>query len=121
MRLVLVIAAAGALSTVSMTMSATPASAFCSVFSRHPCTPTACSVFRGRPCTPQYDTWIGQDLYLTIETKEPTAEPATSGVNPASVASDQPAHRLDSLREMFAALRACWVPPPQDEARHGMQ
>ena len=22
---------------------------------------------------------------------------------------------------MFAALRACWVPPPKDEARHGMQ
>ena len=22
---------------------------------------------------------------------------------------------------MYAALRACWVPPPKDEARHGMQ
>ena len=22
---------------------------------------------------------------------------------------------------MFAALRACWVPPPKDVARHGMQ
>ena len=22
---------------------------------------------------------------------------------------------------MFAALRACWVPPPKDEARHGME
>jgi len=22
---------------------------------------------------------------------------------------------------MFTALRACWVPPPKDQARHGMQ
>jgi hypothetical protein len=22
---------------------------------------------------------------------------------------------------MFAALRACWIPPPKDEARHGME
>jgi hypothetical protein len=28
---------------------------------------------------------------------------------------------VDSIGEMFAALRACWVPPPKDEARHGMQ
>ena len=26
-----------------------------------------------------------------------------------------------TIREMFAALRACWVPPPRDEARHGME
>jgi hypothetical protein len=28
---------------------------------------------------------------------------------------------LDSIRDMFAALRTCWEPPPKDEARHGMQ
>jgi hypothetical protein len=28
---------------------------------------------------------------------------------------------LDSIGDMFAALRACWVPPVKDEARHGMQ
>jgi hypothetical protein len=28
---------------------------------------------------------------------------------------------VDTIGEMFAALRACWVPPPKDEARHGMQ
>jgi hypothetical protein len=28
---------------------------------------------------------------------------------------------LDSIREMYAALRACWTPPPKDEARHGME
>jgi hypothetical protein len=30
-------------------------------------------------------------------------------------------HALDSIRDMFAALRACWVPPLKDEARHGME
>jgi hypothetical protein len=29
--------------------------------------------------------------------------------------------KLDSIGDMFAALGACWVPPPKDEARHGME
>jgi hypothetical protein len=28
---------------------------------------------------------------------------------------------LDSIGAMYAALRACWVPPPKDSARHGME
>ena len=28
---------------------------------------------------------------------------------------------MNSIRDMFAALRACWMPPPKDEARHGME
>jgi hypothetical protein len=37
--------------------------------------------------------------------------------------TDKTAHdkSLDSIREMYAALRACWTPPPKDEARHGME
>jgi hypothetical protein len=35
-----------------------------------------------------------------------------------SAAEEKP---LDSIRAMYAALRACWVPPPADTARHGMQ
>jgi hypothetical protein len=35
-----------------------------------------------------------------------------------SAAEEKP---LDSIRAMFAALRACWVPPPKDSARHGME
>ena len=33
--------------------------------------------------------------------------------------AEQP--ELDSIGAMYAALRACWVPPPKDEARHGME
>src|SRR5262245_6500683 len=35
--------------------------------------------------------------------------------------SDAPEPRLHSIRDMFAALRACWTPPDQDAARSGMQ
>jgi hypothetical protein len=28
---------------------------------------------------------------------------------------------LDSISDMFAALRACWVPPPKEQAHHGME
>ena len=30
-------------------------------------------------------------------------------------------HALDSIRDMFVALRACWVLPSKDDARHGME
>jgi hypothetical protein len=30
-------------------------------------------------------------------------------------------HPLDTIRDMFAALRACWVPPPKEEVHHGME
>jgi hypothetical protein len=29
--------------------------------------------------------------------------------------------RVDSIAEMYAALRTCWMPPPKDSARHGME
>jgi hypothetical protein len=29
--------------------------------------------------------------------------------------------KLDTIHDMYDALRACWLPPPQDEARPGMQ
>ena len=34
---------------------------------------------------------------------------------------DKSEHKLNTIREMFDALRACWVPPPASQARHGMQ
>ncbi|MBO0718697.1 MAG: hypothetical protein J2P55_15360, partial [Rhizobiales bacterium] len=43
----------------------------------------------------------------------PASEPEA-----ASAAEEKP---LDSIRAMYAALRACWVPPPKDSARQGME
>jgi hypothetical protein len=96
----------------------------CSVLSGHPCTPTVCSVLRDHPCFPEILAPLGEDLRLTIvsqgslkgpEGGEAAAASATVG---ADGASD---HKLNTIRDMFDALRACWVPPPADEARPGMQ
>jgi hypothetical protein len=77
---------------------------------------SVCSVFRHRPCFPYYLPPIGQDLRLTIVS---TDENASQTERQDSVEADK--HPLDSIRDMFAALRACWVPPPKEEAHHGME
>jgi hypothetical protein len=81
-----------------------------------------CSVFHLGPCFPQYLPPIGQDLRLTIVSADDN-ESANSPSADANKSSDKTADEkpLDSIREMYAALRACWTPPPKDEARHGME
>jgi len=91
------------------------------VQSGHPCHPSFCSVFHLGPCFPYYLPPIGQDLRLTIvSTDDDARENATHGAdaNAEQTAGDR---KLDSIRDMFAALRACWVPPAKDEARHGVE
>ena len=108
-----------------------PARAPCSVLSGQPCHPSFCDVFHLGPCFPQYLPPIGQDLRLTIVSTDDFD--ATNGSAADSAKSDQLAiseqkvtntaeeNPLDSIRAMYAALRACWVPPPKDSARHGME
>ena len=88
----------------------------CSVFSPNSCYPSVCSVFHHGPCLPYYLPPIGQDLRLTIVS---TDENASLTENREAITDKD--HALDSIRDMFAALRACWVPPPTDEAHHGME
>jgi hypothetical protein len=120
---VVAVAAAG-----SVALAQTPQSQ-CSVLSARPCHPSFCGVFHRGPCLPYYLPPIGEDLRLTIVSTDDTAtgkdaaqrggDQAASGNEAAKdTAEDRP---LDSIREMFAALRACWVPPPKDAARHGME
>jgi hypothetical protein len=59
---------------------------------------------------------IGQDLRLTIVSTDQNASQTEHG---EITGADE--HPLDSIRDMFAALRACWVPPPKEEAHHGME
>jgi hypothetical protein len=97
---------------------AQPASAVsgCSVFDRHPCHPTFCDLYQRRPCIPEIDYPIGQDLRLTIES-------ANSPVAPVKVGADLDTgkHELETLGELFDALRACWTPPLPAVARADMQ
>jgi hypothetical protein len=109
-----------------------PARAPCSVLSGHPCHPSFCGVFHRGPCFPYYLPPIGQDLRLTIVSTDEN-DPAEKGAGDAGKSREDANkanedtggatddHTLDTIRDMFAALRGCWVPPPKDEARHGME
>lgn len=94
-------------------IDATPFShAPCSVLDGQPCTPSFCSVFNDGPCIPEMDYPYGQNLQLTIESAPPQDQAAKYR---------KPDHDLDSIGDLFAALRSCWSPPPSDIAREGMQ
>ena len=97
---------------------ASAADAACSVFSRHPCSPFVCSIYGGGFCTSP----VGQGVRLTIESA-PAGDPSATGDakdgKPAE--SDAADHELNTIRAMYQALRACWVPPGKDEARPGTQ
>jgi hypothetical protein len=99
----------------------------CSVLSGKPCHPSFCGVFHRGACMPYYLPPIGEDLRLTIVSTDD--EPARKDAGAVKSGGDQAGgendtadeHPLDSISAMFAALRACWVPPPKDEARPGME
>jgi hypothetical protein len=103
---------------VAALLAAADSATACSVFSRHPCFPAVCGAFHRGPCIPDYGTTLPQDLRLTIYSAA-TAQPSTSGQS--DQASDASEYKLNTIRAMFDALRACWVPPTEDEARAGMQ
>jgi hypothetical protein len=84
----------------------------CSVLDGEPCTPSFCSVFNHGPCIPEIDYPIGENLQLTIQ-----SQPAHDD----AVKYQKPDHDLGTIGDLFAALRACWSPPPADAAREGMQ
>lgn len=94
-------------------IDATPfAHAPCSVLSGEPCTPSFCSVFNHGPCIPEIDYPYGENLQLTIDSV-PSQDDAAKYVRPN--------HDLDTIGDLFAALRSCWMPPPAASAREGMQ
>ncbi|MFZ2158234.1 MAG: hypothetical protein WAV72_19235 [Bradyrhizobium sp.] len=94
-------------------VDATPFShAPCSVLDGRPCTPSFCSVFNHGPCIPEIDYPYGENLQLTVEAV-PSRDDAAK--------YQRPGHDLDTIGDLFAALRSCWSPPPADSARQGMQ
>ena len=94
-------------------IDATPFShAPCSVLDGQPCTPSFCSVFNHGPCIPEIDYPYGENLQLTIESVPSQGDAAKY---------QKPDHDLDTIGDLFAALRSCWSPPPADTARQGMQ
>jgi hypothetical protein len=76
-------------------------------------------VFNRQPCFPEFLPPIGQDLRLTIESVDDDTV-ASDGGKAAKAPPDRD-RGLDSITDMYAALRACWIPPPKEQARRGMQ
>jgi len=73
------------------------------------CVPTTCSVLAPQTCLPDDDFTLGGDLRLTINTTAAEAAPP------------KPDHDLNTLRDLFFMLRACWTPPAVADARRGME
>lgn len=83
----------------------------CSVLDYGPCMPSYCSPLEPGPCIPEIDYPYGQNLQLTIQSVPSEADRAKY---------QKPDHDLDTIADLFAALRSCWS-PPSDNARAGMQ
>lgn len=84
----------------------------CSVLDNKPCTPTVCSPLGHGPCIPEIDYPIGEDLHLTVES-HPSEQDAAK--------YEKPDHPLDTIGDLFAALRSCWAAPDPEVARAGME
>lgn len=84
----------------------------CSVLDNRPCTPTVCSPLDHGPCIPEIYYPFGEDLRLTVES-HPSDEDAPK--------YRMPDHPLDTLGDLYAALRSCWAAPDPDVAREGME
>jgi hypothetical protein len=100
-----------------------PGRAVCSVFSHHPCVyypyHQVCSVFRRHACTPEALFPFSQQLQLTIKSGD--TPPKSSDTPPADAQAGAAPKKLNTIREVFTALRGCWVPPAEDQVSPGMQ
>ena len=92
----------------------------CSVLGHRPCIPygTYCSVFSRQPCIPDIDYPIGQTLQLTILSR---TEDGTSNTRAEEQPVDHLPHDLNTIRDVFSALRGCWIPPEKDAGRAGTE
>ncbi|CCE08364.1 conserved exported hypothetical protein [Bradyrhizobium sp. STM 3843] len=84
----------------------------CSVLDEGPCTPSYCGVFGPWPCFPEMDYPYGENLQVTVQSVPPKDQAAKY---------QKPDHDLDTIGDLFAAIRSCWTPPASDAAREGMQ
>jgi hypothetical protein len=84
----------------------------CSALDDQPCTPHYCGVYSRWPCIPEIDYPYGENLQVTVQTVPAEEDKAKY---------QRPDRDLETIGDLFAALRSCWTPPPADQAREGMQ
>jgi len=87
----------------------------CDVLGAEPCRPAACGVFRDGASLPDDGAPIGQTLPLKVATSEQNAKE-----KPLKDRRDE-GQLVNTLHEMFQALRVCWLPPPPEKSRPGME
>ena len=71
-----------------------------------------CSSIRYGPCVPRAGHLLGDTLQLTILSK-PDVKNA-----PDYIKSDRD---LNTIADLFGALRACWTPPSLEKSREGLE
>lgn len=73
------------------------------------CNPYQCGLLDGPGCVSHAQVGgFGENLQLTLGTRD-AGDPA------------KPSGRLNTLRDLFKALRGCWSPPVAENAYRGMQ
>jgi hypothetical protein len=87
----------------------------CSALSAEPCNPAICRVFRHGPCFPDHGVPISETPRMMVAASGESAQDKP----PEDRRDDEPL--VNSLHDMFAAIRGCWEPPPPDKARPGME
>jgi hypothetical protein len=81
----------------------------CGVLDGPGCNPNQCSILDGPGCQAQAQGGgVSENLQLTLGTR-------------AAGDLKKPDGHLSTLRDLFAALRACWTPPAVENAYPGMQ
>jgi hypothetical protein len=94
-----------------------------SVLNPEPYYPSFCSVLQPGPCQPEINYPFGQNLQLTIRSRAPEQPQQVAALPSPDEKNGDAAkqHRLNTIGDMFAALRACWEPPAKDDSRAGTQ
>jgi hypothetical protein len=103
-----VAAAVPALPTSAVGVDPLEYSPVCSLSRPGPCAPTVCTSSDGPRCVPYVMPQLAQDLRVIIKSRS----------RHAGTAPEQP---VNSLRELYTALRRCWEPPARQEAHFGME
>jgi hypothetical protein len=81
----------------------------CGVLDGPGCNPYQCGVLDGPGCLSQGQVGgFGENLQLTLGTRD-------------AAEARKPDGQLNTLRDLFKALRACWSPPAAENASRGMQ
>jgi hypothetical protein len=74
-----------------------------------------CSVLSDEPCFPDHGAAVGETRRMTAAASEESAQDKPPEDH------HEEGQLINSLHDMFVAIRGCWEPPPPDKARPGME